>query len=58
LSELSLELRFNSNAEDVGIQVTFVRPSRWSQEDTDRVINGKLVRGPVLDHSEFNGSKS
>ena len=46
------------NAEDVGIQVTFVRPSRWSQEDTDRVISGKLVRGPVLDHNEFNGSKS
>jgi hypothetical protein len=41
-------------AEDAGIQVTFVRPSR-KPEDADNA--GKLV-GPVLDHSEFNRSKS
>jgi hypothetical protein len=45
------------NAEDTGIQVTFVRPSR-RPEDAGKVVDGKLV-GPVLNHSEFNGgSKS
>jgi hypothetical protein len=39
------------NAEDTGIEVRFVS-SRWSRKDT-----GKLA-GPVLDHSEFKGSKS
>jgi hypothetical protein len=33
-------------AEDVGIQVTFVRPSR-KPEDADNAVDGKLV-GPIL----------
>src|SRR5262249_40069257 len=36
----------HQSAEDEGIVVTFVRPTRWSSEDTDRVVNAKLV-GPV-----------
>jgi hypothetical protein len=39
------------SAEDVGIQVTFVRPS-WTPDH-----DGKLGGPPVLDHSDFNGRK-
>jgi len=42
------------NAETEGIQITFVRPSKWTREDSEKVINSR----PVLDHSEANGPKS
>jgi hypothetical protein len=43
------------NAEDTGIEVHFIRATRWGNPDAERV-NGE-VAGPVLDHSEFNGPK-
>jgi hypothetical protein len=43
------------NAENEGIVVTFVRPSRCSREDTDKKINAKLLDLPVVNGG--NGSK-
>jgi hypothetical protein len=42
------------NAETEGIQITFVRPSKWTCEDSEKAINSR----PALDHSEANGPKS
>jgi DNA-binding CsgD family transcriptional regulator len=41
------------NAEDTGIEVRFVRATKWLNEDTD-----KKLLGPVIDHSQSNGGGS
>ena len=50
-NSLHVSVSDRPTAEDTGIEVSFVS-SRWSREDT-----GKLA-GPVLDHSQFKGSKA
>ena len=46
------------NAEDTGIEVRFIRPSKWTRDDAERATNAKLLDLPVLDHSQFNGGGS
>ena len=46
-NSLHVSVSDRPTAEDTGIQVTFVRPSR-KPEDADSAVDGKLV-GPVLD---------
>jgi hypothetical protein len=41
------------SAEDSGIQISFIRPTKWGAED-NRDGNAKLA-GPVIDHDGFNG---
>jgi len=41
------------NAEDTGIVVTFVKPTKWICEDSEKVINSR----PILDRSQFNGGE-
>jgi DNA-binding CsgD family transcriptional regulator len=43
------------NAEDTGINVVFVRPTKWLRDDSERTVNGKS--GPVIDHTP-NGGKA
>ena len=45
------------NAEDTGIEIRFVRPSKWSREDTDKTVNAKLLDLPVVGGG-FNGGGS
>jgi hypothetical protein len=50
------------NAIDDGIQISFVRPTRDRDAEDRRAeaasSNAKLVGGPVIDHSQFNGGGS
>ena len=46
------------NAEDTGVQVTFVRATKWRHvEGSEPVSKGELLGGPVIDHAAFNGPK-
>jgi hypothetical protein len=44
------------NAEDTGIQVEFIRATKWGSADTEREVNAKLLDLPVV-NGGFNGSK-
>jgi hypothetical protein len=41
------------SAKDEGIVVTFVRPTRWSREDTDKIASAKIRGGPVIDAEKW-----